>query len=65
MNETLALILGLSLLYILASIVTFAITEDQGKYNSCIAIIWPIVLLVLLIKCFVKAFKEIPKIWKT
>lgn len=65
MNETVALIFGLSMLYILGSIVTFAITEDQNKYNTSIAIIWPIILLILLAKCIIKAFKEIPKIWKT
>lgn len=65
MNETVVLIFGLLMLYILGSLVTFAITMDQNKYNASIAIIWPIILLILLAKCIIKAFKEIPKIWKT
>ena len=50
--------------YVLGCIITWAIAEYKEYPKSYIMIIWPIVLVLLLVKYIIKAFKALPEIWK-
>lgn len=61
MAEIIIAIIGI---YIIGAVICFGITVDYNNLNPCISILWPIILLIIIIKGIVIAFKEIPKIWK-
>ena len=50
--------------YVLGCMITWAITEYKEYSKSYIMIIWPIVLVLLLIKYMLKALKALPEIWQ-
>lgn len=61
MIEVIIVIVGL---YMLGAVICLGIILEYNNFNPCISILWPIILLILIIKCIITAFKEIPKIWK-
>ena len=51
-------------IYIIGAAICFGITVADNNLNPCISILWPIILLIIIIKGIIITFKEIPKIWK-
>lgn len=51
-------------IYVIGAVICFAGIIDYDNLNPCISILWPIILLIIIIKGIIIAFKEIPKIWK-
>ena len=58
------IIYAIVMCYILGCIITWAITEYKEYSKPYIMLIWPIVLVLLLVKYIIKAFKALPEIWK-
>ena len=52
------------MIYTLGLLGTWAIADYYDYDKLDIMIIWPIVLILLLLKCIIKAFKALPEIWK-
>lgn len=51
-------------IYVVGAIICFGVTVDHDNLNPCISILWPIIILIIIVKGIIIAFKEIPKIWK-
>lgn len=52
-------------IYIIVAVICFGVIADYyDNLNPCISILWPIILLIIITKGIIIAFKEIPKIWK-
>lgn len=52
------------LCYLVGLFVSLAIINDKDYEKPYVAFIWPVVLVLLLIKYTIKAFKALPEIWK-
>ena len=50
--------------YVLGLVISWAIMEENNYKKAYVMIIWPIVLVLLLVKYIVKAFKALPEIWR-
>lgn len=51
-------------IYIIGAAICLCVILENADLNPCISILWPIALLIIIVKGIVIAFKEIPKIWK-
>ena len=57
-------IYAIIMLYTLGGLLTWAIIEYKNYDKSYVVMIWPILILLLLVKYLIKAFKALPEIWK-
>lgn len=61
MSEIIITIIGI---YIIGALICFGVMTDYDNLNPCVSFLWPIILLIIIAKGIIIAFKEIPKIWK-